>query len=280
MGTKSVVSMERKTLESEVSHENSKFLTEPKHTDQAELKVPVIYYLSTNGQLQHPHLIYVSISSPNGTLRLQDVINRLSFLRGQGIASMYSWSTKRNYRNGFVWQDLSENDFIYPSNSHEYVLKGTKLIEPSSFGSYETILSMSSSKSSNETKCSSMVEDSSPSSTTNSLRRDYNLYNAKICMDFAEKAANASTQTEEKGRQRMEMDRRSEGFEGNGAARKFDVNEGSLSVSSSSFGSLEGCLDSADIRNQKIENERPSGRMRATQVLMQLVSCRSTGDEL
>ncbi|GAU12172.1 hypothetical protein TSUD_01380 [Trifolium subterraneum] len=267
MGTKSVVSMERKTLETEVSHENS--------------KVPVIYYLSTNGQLQHPHLIHVSISSPHGTLRLQDVINRLSFLRGQGIASMYSWSTKRNYRNGFVWQDLSENDFIYPSSSHEYVLKGTKLIEPSSFGSYETILSMPSSKSSNETKCSSMVADScSPSSTANSSRRDYNLYNAKICSDFAEKAANASTQTEEKGRQRMEMDRRSEGFEGNADARKFDANRGSLSISSSSFGSLEGCLDSADIRNQKIENERPSGRMRATQVLMQLVSCRSTGEEL
>ncbi|KAK2405599.1 protein SOSEKI [Trifolium repens] len=264
--------MERKTLESEASHENSKFLTEPKHTDQAEIKVPVIYYLSTNGQLQHPHLIHVSISSPHGTLRLQDVINRLSFLRGQGIASMYSWSTKRNYRNGFVWQDLSENDIIYPSSSHEYVLKGTKLIEPSSFGSYETILSMPSSKSSNETKCSSIVADCSPPSTANSSRRDYNLYNAKICSDFAEKAANASTQTEEKGR-------RSEGFEGNGA-RKFDVNGGSLSISSSSFGSLERCLDSADIRNQKIENERPSGRMRATQVLMQLVSCRSTGEEL
>jgi hypothetical protein len=71
IGTKSVVSMERKTLESEASHENSKFLTEPKHTDQAEIKVPVIYYLSTNGQLQHPHLIHVSISSPHGTLRLQ-----------------------------------------------------------------------------------------------------------------------------------------------------------------------------------------------------------------
>ncbi|MCI94167.1 hypothetical protein A2U01_0115465, partial [Trifolium medium] len=35
-------------------------------------------------------------------------------------------------------------------------------------------------------------------------RRDYNLYNAKICMDFADKAANASTQTKEKSRQRME----------------------------------------------------------------------------
>jgi len=46
--------MERKTLENE-----------------AELKVPVIYYLSRNGQLEHPHLMYVSISSPHGTLCLQ-----------------------------------------------------------------------------------------------------------------------------------------------------------------------------------------------------------------
>ncbi|KEH44478.1 hypothetical protein MtrunA17_Chr1g0212601 [Medicago truncatula] len=254
--------MERKTLETE-----------------AEVKVPVIYYLSRNGQLEHPHLMYVSISSSHGTLCLQDVINRLSFLRGQGIANMYSWSTKRSYRNGFVWQDLSENDLIYPSSSHEYVLKGTLLIEePSSFRSYETILSMPSSKSSNETNNSSSMDADSPSSTAKGSRRDYKLYKATTYREFAEKATNASTQTEEKGRQRMDIET-CEGFGGN-AVRKIDKNGGSMSYSRSSFGSLEGCLESADIRNQKIENERPSGRMRATQVLMQLVSCRSPREEL
>ncbi|XP_004497302.2 protein SOSEKI 5-like [Cicer arietinum] len=253
--------MERKKLESEASHvENS-----------TELKVPVIYYLCRNGQLEHPHLMHVSISSPHGTLCLRDVINRLSFLRGEGIANMYSWSTKRRYRNGFVWQDLSENDLIYPSNSNEYVLKGTQLIEPSScFRSYETI-SMPSSKNSNETNSSSMDADSP--STMKCSRHDYKLYKAMTCREFAAKAADASTQTEEKGRQRMEMEQ-AEGLEGN-ATRKFSETENGRSLSLEYYGS-------ADIRNQKIENERPSGRMRATEVLMQFVMCRigSTREDL
>ncbi|CAL5210249.1 unnamed protein product [Lathyrus oleraceus] len=268
--------MERKALESEASHENSK------HT-QADHEVPVIYYLSTNGQLEHPHLMYVSISSSHGTPRLKDVISRLSFLRGQGIVSMYSWSIKRTYGNGYVWQDLSENDFIYPSSSHEYVLKGTQLIEPSRYTSNETILSMPSSKSSNERNSYSTDAADSPSSSMKDSQRECKLYKAKVCRDFAEKSSNASTQTKEMtSRNRMEMDQQGERrCHGNAAARKFDENRGSLSFPSSNFESLEGySLEPEDIRNQKIENERPSGRMRATQVLMQLVSCRSTIEEL
>lgn len=56
--------MERKALESEASHENSK-------PTQADHEIPVIYYLSRNGQLEHPHLMYVSISSSHGTPRLK-----------------------------------------------------------------------------------------------------------------------------------------------------------------------------------------------------------------
>ncbi|CAI8601599.1 unnamed protein product [Vicia faba] len=260
--------MERKTLESEASHENSK------HT-QADHEIPVLYYLSRNGQLEHPHLMYVSVSSPHGTLRLKDVMNTLSFLRGPGIANMYSWSTKRNYRNGFVWQDLSENDFISPSSNHEYVLKGTQLIEPSSHSSNETILSMPSSKSSNDRNSYNIDAADSLSSTMKDSQCDCKLYKANICREFAENSCNAWTQTDDMiNRNRMEMDLQGERrYPGNVAARKFDENRGSLS--------FEGCsLESEDIRNQKTENERPSGRMRATQVLMQLVSCRSSIEEL
>lgn len=188
----------------------------------------------------------------------------------------------RSYKNGFVWQDLSENDSIYPSSGHEYVLKGTQLIEPSlSFRSYET-MSTPSSKSSTETNnsCSTDIADS-PATTMKGSRRDYRLYKAKTCREFAGKAANASTQTEEKGWQRMEREEQAEECEGNDDARKFGENMGSLSFSTSSFGSLEGC-GSADIRNQKIESERPSGRMRASEVLMQFIRCRivNTREEL
>ncbi|KFK33966.1 hypothetical protein AALP_AA5G084800 [Arabis alpina] len=94
-----------------------------------ERKVPVVYYLCRkNGQLDHPHFIEVSLSSNHG-LYLKDVINRLNHLRGKAMACLYSWSSKRIYKNGFVWQDLSENDLIFPVQGQEYILKGSQLLE-------------------------------------------------------------------------------------------------------------------------------------------------------
>ncbi|KAF9604114.1 hypothetical protein IFM89_002789 [Coptis chinensis] len=61
-----------------------------------------------------------------------DVINLLNSLRGKGMTSMYSWSSKRyiwSYKNGFVWHDLSENAYIYPVHGQEYVLKGSELMQ-------------------------------------------------------------------------------------------------------------------------------------------------------
>jgi hypothetical protein len=95
-------------------------------------KVPVVYYLCRNGQLEHPHFMEVPLSSSHG-LYLKDVINRLTLLRGNGMADLYSWSSKRSYKNGFVWHDLVEEDFIYPAHGHEYVLKGSELVNSSSF---------------------------------------------------------------------------------------------------------------------------------------------------
>ncbi|CAA0842326.1 Domain of unknown function (DUF966 [Striga hermonthica] len=89
-------------------------------------RVPVVYYLSRNGQLEHPHFMEVPLSSPHGLL-LRDVFSRLNVLRGKGMAAMYSWSCKRSYRNGFVWHDLQEDDVIFPAHGNEYVLKGSEL---------------------------------------------------------------------------------------------------------------------------------------------------------
>ncbi|GER28058.1 hypothetical protein STAS_03816 [Striga asiatica] len=89
-------------------------------------RVPVVYYLSRNGQLEHPHFMEVPLSSPHGLL-LRDVFSRLNVLRGKGMAAMYSWSCKRSYRNGFVWHDLLEDDVIFPAHGNEYVLKGSEL---------------------------------------------------------------------------------------------------------------------------------------------------------
>lgn len=119
----------------QVSPERAKVWTEksPKyHQQQPYRKVSVVYYLSRNRQLEHPHFIEVSLSSPDG-LYLRDVIDRLNVLRGRGMASMYSWSCKRSYRTGFVWHDLCEDDLILPAHGNEYVLKGSELFdEPNS----------------------------------------------------------------------------------------------------------------------------------------------------
>ncbi|XP_052190637.1 protein SOSEKI 2 isoform X2 [Diospyros lotus] len=91
-------------------------------------KVQVVYYLSRNGLLEHPHFMEVTHLA-HQHLRLKDVMDRLTALRGKGMPSLYSWSCKRSYKNGYVWNDLSENDIIYPSEGAEYVLKGSELIE-------------------------------------------------------------------------------------------------------------------------------------------------------
>ncbi|KAK4780552.1 hypothetical protein SAY87_016658 [Trapa incisa] len=98
------------------------------------VRAPVVYYLcQQNGQLQQPHFIEVPLSSSfHGlSLYLRDFISRLDHMRGKGMASIYSWSSKRRYKNGFVWQDLTEDDIIYPSHGNEFILKGSELLDPS-----------------------------------------------------------------------------------------------------------------------------------------------------
>ncbi|XP_021713527.1 protein UPSTREAM OF FLC-like [Chenopodium quinoa] len=91
-------------------------------------KVQVVYYLTRNGQLEHPHYMEVSHLATQ-PLRLKDVVDRLAVLRGKAMPSQYSWSCKRSYKNGYVWNDLTENDIIYASEGSEYVLKGSELLQ-------------------------------------------------------------------------------------------------------------------------------------------------------
>ncbi|CAK8544615.1 unnamed protein product [Lathyrus sativus] len=114
----------------QVSPERAKVWTEKPPKYHQNLKVPVVYYLCRNRQLEHPHFMEVPLSSPDG-LYLRDVIDRLNSLRGRGMASLYSWSCKRSYKNGFVWHDLCEDDLILPAHGNEYVLKGSELFDES-----------------------------------------------------------------------------------------------------------------------------------------------------
>ncbi|XP_068637743.1 protein SOSEKI 3-like [Aristolochia californica] len=113
----------------QMSPERARVRTEPSPKPQTR-KVPVVYYLCRHRHLEHPHFIEVPLSSPEG-LYLKDVIHRLNVLRGKGMPATYSWSCKRSYKNGFVWHDLSEEDLILPAHGNEYVLKGSELVEES-----------------------------------------------------------------------------------------------------------------------------------------------------
>ncbi|KAL1569615.1 protein SOSEKI 2-like [Salvia divinorum] len=107
---------------------NGKMCVEARMMRPAFKKVQIVYYLSRNGHLEHPHYMEVT-HLVHQQLRLKDVIDRLTVLRGKAMASLYSWSCKRIYKNGYVWNDLAQNDVIYPSEGAEYVLKGSELIE-------------------------------------------------------------------------------------------------------------------------------------------------------
>ncbi|KAK4255162.1 hypothetical protein QN277_008194 [Acacia crassicarpa] len=122
----------------QVSPERAKVWTEKSPKYHQNRKVPVIYYLCRNRQLEHPHFMEVPLSSPDG-LYLRDVIDKLNALRGRGMASLYSWSCKRSYKNGFVWHDLCEDDLILPAHGNEYVLKGSELFEESHSDRYSPV---------------------------------------------------------------------------------------------------------------------------------------------
>lgn len=141
---------------------------EQQQPNQNDGKVPVVYYLCRNQQLEHPHFMEVTLSSPDG-LYLRDVIKRFNVLRGKGMASSYSWSCKRSYKNRFVWHDLSEDDLILPARPTEYVLKGSELCEELKSGRSSPAKndSLSNQKVLPEPPLSRSQDDSSPPSNTN-----------------------------------------------------------------------------------------------------------------
>ncbi|OUZ99540.1 Protein of unknown function DUF966 [Macleaya cordata] len=89
-------------------------------------RVHIIYFLSRMGRIEHPHLIRVHHLSRNG-VHLRDVKRWLSELRGKDMPDSFSWSYKRRYKTGYVWQDLLDDDLITPISDNEYVLKGSEI---------------------------------------------------------------------------------------------------------------------------------------------------------
>ncbi|OMO58898.1 hypothetical protein CCACVL1_25275 [Corchorus capsularis] len=279
------LAMQKRYQDREISPERNIVWVERKSSKEQQQKVPVVYYLSRNGQLEHPHFIEVPLSSPQG-LFLKDVINRLNSLRGEGMANRYSWSSKRSYKNGFVWQDLSENDFIYPCQGREYILKGSQLLETSlSSRSYETVTSTSSSsKNSSETYSSS--EDSNVPAIIRRKHHSWSefkeldeqkIYKARTSKEFSSKGSSVSTQTGENSRQRRLGSEETKEQEREGNQSIVDlIGQQASRLSSFSTSDVPKSLKiSADIRDQSVESDRPSGRIKASAVIIQLIACGS-----
>uniref|UniRef100_A0A0E0JPH0 SOSEKI DIX-like domain-containing protein n=1 Tax=Oryza punctata TaxID=4537 RepID=A0A0E0JPH0_ORYPU len=86
-------------------------------------RINVVYFLSRGGRTDHPHLFRVN--HHRAGVRLRDVKSWLSELRGQDMADNFSWSYKRKYKAGYIWQDLMmDDDLITPISDNEYVIKG------------------------------------------------------------------------------------------------------------------------------------------------------------
>ncbi|XP_003531461.2 uncharacterized protein [Glycine max] len=95
-------------------------------------RLHIIYFLSQiGGRADHPHLIRVLHLARNGVY-LRDVKRWLGELRGKDLPDAFSWSYKRRYKSGYVWQDLLDDDLITPISDNEYVLKGSQ-IHPTPF---------------------------------------------------------------------------------------------------------------------------------------------------
>ncbi|XP_010485074.1 PREDICTED: uncharacterized protein LOC104763394 [Camelina sativa] len=90
-------------------------------------RVNLVYFLSRSGHVDHPHLLRVHHLSRNGVF-LRDVKRWLADARGDAMPDAFCWSCKRRYKNGYVWQDLLDDDLITPISDNEYVLKGSEIL--------------------------------------------------------------------------------------------------------------------------------------------------------
>ncbi|KAG2372271.1 uncharacterized protein HKW66_Vig0208610 [Vigna angularis] len=98
-------------------------------------RLHIVYFLSQiGGRADHPHLIRVLHLTRNGVY-LRDVKRWLGELRGKDLPEAFSWSYKRRYKSGYVWQDLLDDDLITPISDNEYILKGSQ-IHTTPFGMY------------------------------------------------------------------------------------------------------------------------------------------------
>lgn len=222
--------------------------TEPKPNPKPARKVAVVYYLChRDGHLDHPHFLEMELprsrsSHPAPGLYLRDFTARLNALRGNGMPGMYSWSSKRSYRNGYVWQDLTDDDLIYPAyGNDEYILKGSPLLlfpQPSTPTPHQDASSFGQDK------------------RAGRYRKNWSSFDLGDGNNKLVAQQSAAAQTDHRG-----LDRDAD------PSTELAIDEISPPPPSSSPDALESCSREVGVI--------AGGRMRASAVLMQIFSCGS-----
>lgn len=192
-----------------------------------------------------------------------------------GSSSML-WQYCRSYRNGFVWHDLADDDYIYPVAGREYVLKGTERLHPIQLPLLDAAAASSCSSGSQETATSSPpgwengtgeARQKKGAGINTSELCEYRVYKAE---DPAAAAADAATQTEDG--YRSSRGRHAQRAAAAAAQEELSREETSPPTASTSPETLEALIK-ADGRVMAAVTG--GGRTRASSVLMQLISCGS-----
>lgn len=170
----------------------------------------------------------------------------------------------RSYKNIFLWQDLLDDDLIYPCQGQDYILKGSLLLETSlSFRSNDSI-SSSTSRRSSEMNSSSIEDSNSPVSRRKKhscsvdVNDEHRIYKAKTSGELTRNGSNVSTQTDDN--QVIEM-------EAEGLSTK------SSSKASGNLDSSAEAYRSRKIRNQKVGRDHDNLKMNERKLVMKLIGC-------
>ncbi|KAL8115701.1 hypothetical protein AgCh_022267 [Apium graveolens] len=188
----------------------------------------------------------------------------------------------RSYKNRYVWNDLGENDFIYPTHGNEYVLKGSHLLEPSksdnSLNSTTKKPPPEYSKSENSNDLPAISRRRNQSSSSIDLQEYKVIYTTESSGELSSRAADASTQTDDKNRRHrktneIEDQTTIELTRDEISPPPSESSPETLETPEKSIGKMTSCP--GETRDDLTVNNQSSGRMKASMVLIQLVTCGS-----
>lgn len=178
----------------------------------------------------------------------------------------------RGYKNGYVWQDLSEDDLIKPTDGNDYILKGSEMLQSAvNFRSFRENLQNGS----NDINKTTRKKHQSWSSFENSTdyQNEYRVYKCESSRELGGKSADMATQTEEK-----EKNGRSRSLRESYRSKAVELSREDLSPppSMSSSEGPDGTSGSSDIdRTTETDRAAASRTGQASRVLIHLITCGS-----